>query len=74
MAHEYTKDSEYLGAVIGIGIPVVRSLYYDIIDRITDEKRRKQIRKKFDKLLQSYHLALKKSYLKKRLFTCTLKR
>lgn len=68
MAHEYTKDSEYLGAVIGIGIPVVRSLYYDIIDRITDEKRRKQIRKKFDKLLPELPLGAKKIVFEEKTF------
>ncbi len=60
MTQEFLKDEAFLEAVIGVGIPVVRSLYHDIINKIIDEKRRKQLKKKFDKLLPELPLGAKK--------------
>ena len=60
MSQEIFQDKEFIVAVFSVGIPVVRGLYTDIINRIKDKTVQEKFHKKLDNSLPETPLGGKK--------------
>ena len=48
MTDSDAKRKEFFAAMVGVGIPTLRDLYHEIIDKIVDKKVRKELLTEFD--------------------------